>query len=119
MNTVLLSVCIVDAWLLYGGRECRWTMKPTDFYTLLAHQLINDEFDIPGINESDRSRSNISTHITLEDDICTVPTKKVQKTSDVNSTGSRAQRRCRRCHKKKIWFGVTVLMRTKKEIFSA
>ncbi len=78
-------------------------MKPTDSYTLLAHQLIDDMFDIHGSKEPDRRRWNISTHITRENHICTVPTKNSRKTSDGNSTEGRAQRLRRKCHKKTIW----------------
>ena len=39
-------------------------MKPTDFYALLVHLCINNNFDIHKTNEPDRSYFHIPRHIT-------------------------------------------------------
>ena len=47
VNTSLLAICIVDAWLLYkgncAGRDC---MAPNIFYATLAEELIDNKYGV-------------------------------------------------------------------------
>ena len=97
VNTSLLAVCIVDAWLLYkgncGGRD---RMPPNQFYATLAEQLIDNKYGVTSTRsqivdhwETDVTASGIGPHLT--------PSSRKRKREDGTVTGCTYQGRCRVC----------------------
>lgn len=97
VNTSLLGICIVDAWLLYkNSHGDRNVMKPNVFYERLAEQLIDNEFgsvqrrsqvvDVPG---PDVTKSGIGPHLT--------PTSRKRKRQDGTVSNCVLQGRCKMC----------------------
>ena len=99
VNSSLLGVCIVDAWLLYkGGKGSRATMSQMEFYSKLAEGLIDNRFDEFGLrsrpdvvmpSEDEHLISGIKAHLT--------PTTRKRKRSDGSVTNSCYQGRCTVC----------------------
>ena len=97
VNTSLLAICIVDAWLLYkGDRGSRGTMTPNDFYSTLAEELVDSTYMIPGTRSTtarstttDVTSSGIGPHLT--------PTTRKRKRADGSVTNQCYQGHCRIC----------------------
>lgn len=107
VNTTLLSVVVVDAWLLYkyafGPRLC---MSQSTFYETLAEELIENKYDVVSCRsayapESDQESdtemvAGIGTHLAV--------TNKKRKLSDGSVTNAALQGRCRVCKVSKSKF---------------
>ena len=97
VNTSLLAMCIVDAWLLYkGNRGSRGSISPNEFYSLLAEELIDNNYCIPGTRSrtyrpehSDVTASGIGPHLT--------PTIRKRKRQDGTVLNALLQGKCRSC----------------------
>ena len=98
VNTSLLAMCIVDAWLLYkGGQGSRDCMTPNEFYSILAEQLIDNKYcttftrsqDVAADEVSSITLSGIGPHLT--------PTNRKRKRSDGSITNCSYQGRCTVC----------------------
>ena len=97
VNTSLLAVCIVDAWLLYkGNRGSRGCMSPNAFYSMLAEQLIDNNYTSTATRAStarpvrdDVTASGIGPHLT--------PTNRKRKRQDGTLTGCAFQGKCKSC----------------------
>ena len=98
VNTSLLAICIVDAWLLYkGGQGSRDCMSPNEFYSTLAEQLIDNKYcttftrsqDVQADEVSSMTMSGIGPHLT--------PTNRKRKRSDGSMTNCSYQGRCTVC----------------------
>jgi hypothetical protein len=87
VNMTVLGICIVDTWLIYKG--ClgeRCDLEQRKFYSVLAEQLIENQYDYYGIRprqsvaqdseayEHGQPRIGIDAHLT--------PTKRKRKTKD-------------------------------------
>ena len=97
VNTSLLAICIVDAWLLYkGNRAGRESMSPNCFYTKLSEQLIDNTYSVtstrsmfPEEEVTDVTASGIGPHLT--------PSHRKRHRKDGVITKSTYQGRCRVC----------------------
>eukprot|EP00171_Calliarthron_tuberculosum_P023537 IDg23537t1 len=99
VNSSLLAICIVDAWLLYKGiRGSRDCMNPNDFYHTLAEQLIDNKFNLIGPSQQSTQTddddnelmiSGLGPHLT--------PTTRKRKRSNGNLTNHVYQGRCCIC----------------------
>ncbi len=98
VNTSLLAICIVDAWLLYkGNRGSRYSMSPNEFYSTLAEQLIDNTYMAPSTRSTaaqtvvnDVTKSGIGPHLTS--------TSRKRKREDGTVTNALYQGKCRVCH---------------------
>ncbi len=100
-NTTLLSMCIVDSWLLYSGVQegHQGAMTQREFYTTLATELIDNCYDIPHTRHHHVSSmspvrfhsvsSGVGVHLT--------PTKRKRKTGGGQMTNFRLQNNCVIC----------------------
>ena len=93
----LLAICIVDSWLLYkGNRGSRGCMSPNEYYSMLAEQLIDNNYMSTATRSmtsrpehTDVSSSGIGPHLT--------PTGRKRKRSDGTVTSWAYQRKCKSC----------------------
>jgi len=107
LNLSLLSMCIVDTWLLYKGATTT-TENQKLFYERLAEELIDNRYDTIGNAPRQRAReedvplqntafvsprSGLHAHLT--------PTKKKRKTNNGGQTNYRFQAWCRECSNRK------------------
>lgn len=98
VNTTMLSIIIVDSWLLYkGGMAGRDRMEPHDFFSVLAEELIDNQYDKHGVNHMENSEivneQNGSSYMEEVSRVNLMPSRKKRKT---NKNAS-AQRRCKVC----------------------
>lgn len=108
VNTSLLSMCIVDAWLMYSGAQGeRRQLNQRHFYEQLATELIDNFYDRPYLRLSGSDRgsdkgdspndrrisSGIGVHLT--------PTRAKRKTKEGVVTKYALQGACRVCKVKK------------------
>ena len=74
VNSTLLGLCAVDAWLLYkGARGARTKLDPDDFCTYIAEGLIDNKYDSIGLRRrrndyeeeqtSSRSGNGLGPHL--------------------------------------------------------
>jgi len=103
VNSSLLAICVVDAWLLYKGtRGSCPSMNPNEFYSLLAEGLIETKYDSIGSrkrrNPNDDEEfgvsansmvSGVGAHLT--------PTNRKRQRKDGTDTGAIYQGRCSIC----------------------
>lgn len=97
VNTSLLAVCIVDAWLLYKGSQgSRDIMTPNQFYGKLAEQLIDNDYAVTGtrsrnvdVPATKVTASGIGPHLT--------PTTRKRKLQNGTPTNFAMQGRCKMC----------------------
>ena len=105
LNSSLLAMCIVDAWLAFhgcrGGASCPTTQR--EFYEDLAEQLIDNSYNGLGRRNRDSATpsparvptndhsSGVDAHLT--------PTKRKKRTRDGIETKYTMQGRCMECNK--------------------
>lgn len=106
INSSLLAVCFTDAWIAQKqGVGSRLKHDCNSFFTILVHELIDNEFDTKGVDTStvpspirrqeDRSRQNTNTQL--------IPTAKVRKRRNGDAKSFRMQRNCKICSMKTKW----------------
>lgn len=99
VNTSLLAMCVVDAWLLYkGNRGSRGKMSPNDFYSRLAEQLVDNNYMTTvrrsmtrDVIVNDVCASGVGPHLTT--------TSRKRKRADGSTTNYSYQGFCRSCKK--------------------
>ena len=120
VNTSLLSMCIVDSWLLYkgsmGARNCR---SQKDYYAKLADQLIDNSFDAIGLrNQPCSDNDKPANPLAYGTGIYLTPTNKRRK---INGNVSKAvhQARCKICklHKKSKYLCSECLLKGNIEVW--
>lgn len=97
VNTSLLGICIVDAWLLYKKSHGAGSiMSPIKFYEKLAEQLIDNTYggvhrrsQVVDVPAPDVTQSGIGPHLT--------PTSRKRKRHNGTSTNCALQGRCKQC----------------------
>jgi len=97
VNTSLLAICIVDAWLLYKGSHGNGSvMSPNEFYGKLAEQLIDNKHEVvdtrtrlTDVPVANLTRSGIGPHLTT--------TSRKRKRSDGTDSNCALQGRCKIC----------------------
>lgn len=97
VNTSLLAICAVDAWLLYKGTQgARSLMTPNKFYGQLAEHLIDNKYGIThtrsarnDVSVADIHTSGIGPHLK--------PTSRKRKRQDGSATKWALQGRCKIC----------------------
>ena len=104
VNTTILGICIVDAWLLFCGEQvARLHICQREFYEDLAFSLIENRYDTIGLRKRTgttnnfvvlpaRRTSGVGVHLT--------PTKKRRKRNGMVTKHAR-QNNCRVCKTKK------------------
>lgn len=105
LNTSILSMTFVDAWLLYkNGVDSRERCDQNEFFTALAHEMIDNQYDENGPNVAESSLSLSASEAPIEETVVAtelVETKKRRKAKDGTITRQKAQRRCVVCAKMK------------------
>lgn len=102
INLSLLSICIVDSWMLYGGAQgVAADLSQAQFYEDLAEQLIDNTYDSVGSGRSGPPvaraaeaapvQSGVGIHLT--------PTLKRRHKASAEDVDQCAQRMCRVCKK--------------------
>jgi len=103
VNTSLLVVCVVDAWLLYmGTRSSRPSMNPNEFYSLLAEGLIDNKYDSIGSRKSRNPNEDEEHGVSANSMVSGVgahltPTNRKKQRNDWTNTGAIYQGRCYVC----------------------
>ena len=103
VNCSLLSMVIVDSWLLYSGAQgSRYHLGQRQFYETLATELIDNTFDGHNLRRNSTFNDGVSSQIvkyfsTNGIGIHLTPTKERRRSKDGTVTSFAMQRKCRIC----------------------
>ena len=107
VNCSLLSMVIVDSWLLYSGAQgSRYHLVQRQFYETLATQLIDNTFDghnlrYNGSLNGTAKVQDFESSLTRGIGIHLTPTRERRKSKDGKVSSFVMQRKCRICKTKK------------------
>jgi hypothetical protein len=111
VNLSIFGMLVVDTWLAYSqctghNTGTRKDEKQKDFYTYLADELVDNQYDTVGGNRT-LVRGGCSFATEISPTLCRItgechlsPTKKTRRDSKGNSTSIRLQGRCLVCSRK-------------------
>lgn len=127
INTTMLSMCVVDSYLLYKHAQgARFSSSPADFYAELAHQLCENTFDEHGplhTTQLPSENENVFNNVSEEDNITNripvlIENAGRRRTKEgIVRDKHKKQMRCKKCKAKTKWICSVCKAREHKDIF--